>query len=103
MVTLVEKIVSLENEADSIVAAAHDKARELEKAAMAEVDAYRRKLSDEMEAKISSFQKDMEAKHKASAAEAEQELARAIGTVDRIADTTLREQINRIVNRFSEL
>ncbi len=103
MVTLVEKIVSLENEADSIVAAAHDKARELEKSATADVEAYRRKLSEDMEAKISSFQIEMEAKHKASAAEAEEELARALGAVDQVAGSLVREQIDRIVNRFSEL
>jgi hypothetical protein len=103
MVTLVEKIVSLENEADSIVAAAHDKARELEKSAIADVEAYRRKLSEDMEAKISSFQIEMEAKHKASAAEAEEELVRALGAIDQIADDVLGKQIARIVNKFSEI
>jgi hypothetical protein len=100
MVTLVEKIVSLENEADSIVAAAHDKARELEKSAMADVEAYRRKLSEDMEAKISSFQIEMEAKHKASTAEAEEELVRALGAVDRVAGSLVREQIDRITQAF---
>lgn len=103
MVTLVEKIVSLESEADSIIAAAHDNAHELEKSAMADVEAYRRKLSGDAEAKVSSFQKEMEVKHKASAVEAEEELVRALGAVDQIAGTIVREQIDRIINRFAEL
>jgi len=103
MVTLVEKIVSLENEADSIVAAARDEAHELEKSAMTDAEAYRRKLSEDMEAKVSSFQKEMEAKHKASVMEAEEELVRALGAVDQIADPVLKEQIDRIVGRFSEI
>lgn len=102
MVTLVEKIVSLENDADSIVAAAHGKANELEKSAMADIEAYRRKLSEDMEAKILSFQKEMEAKHKVSVIEAEEELVRALGAVDRIENHLLKEQIDRIVGRFSE-
>jgi F0F1-type ATP synthase membrane subunit b/b' len=102
MITLVEKIVSLENEADSIVANARTEAHELEKSATADIEAYRRKLSEDTEEKVSLFQKQMEAKHKASVVEAEEELVRALGAVDQIADDILREQTDRIVNKFSE-
>ena len=102
MITLVEKIVSLENEADSVVAEAHTEAHELEKSAAADIEAYRRKLSKDTEEKVSLFQKQMEEKHKASVVEAEQELVRALGAVDQVADDVLREQIDRIVNKFSE-
>ena len=102
MITLVEKIVSLENEADSIVAEAHAEAHELEKSAAADIEAYRRKLSEDTEEKVSLFQKQMEEKHKASVVEAEAELVRALGAVDQIADDVLRKQIDRIVNKFSE-
>jgi hypothetical protein len=102
MSSLVEKIVSLENEADSIVAAAHAEAQELEKSAAADIEAYRRKLSEDTEAKVSLFQKQMEEKHKASVVEAEEELVRALGAVGQIADDILKEQIDRIINKFSE-
>jgi F0F1-type ATP synthase membrane subunit b/b' len=103
MVTLVEKIVSLESEANSIIAAAHDKAHELEKSAMADAEAYRRKLSVDTDEKVSLFQKQMEEKHTAAVAEAEAELVRALGAVDQITDDVLRKQIDRIVNKFSEI
>jgi len=103
MVTLVEKIVSLENEADSIVAAARAEASDLEKSAAADIEAYRRKLSADTDEKVSLFQKQMEEKHKASVVEAEAELVRALGAVDQIADDVLRKQIDRIVNKFSEI
>jgi vacuolar-type H+-ATPase subunit H len=103
MDTLVEEIVSLENEADSIVAAARHEAHELEKSVMADVETYRRKLSEDMETKVSSFQKEVDTKHKAAVIEAEAELVRALGAVDRIADHILKKQIDRIVGRFSEI
>jgi F0F1-type ATP synthase membrane subunit b/b' len=102
MITLVEKIVSLENEADLIVAEAHAGAHELEKSAAADIEAYRRKLSEDTEEKVSLFQKQMEAKHKVSVVEAEEELVRALGAVDQVADDVLKEQIDRIVNKFCE-
>jgi F0F1-type ATP synthase membrane subunit b/b' len=103
MNTLVENIVSLENEADSVVTKARVEAQELEKSAAADIEAYRRKLSEDMEAKVSAFQKQMEEKHKASVVAAEAELVRSLGAVDRIADDVLRKQIDRIVNKFSEI
>jgi F0F1-type ATP synthase membrane subunit b/b' len=103
MVTLVENIVSLENEADSIVDSARKEAQELEKSAMADAETYRRKLSVDTDEKISLFRKEMEEKHKASVVEAEAELVRALGAVDQIAEDVLRKQIDRIVNKFSEI
>jgi hypothetical protein len=102
MDTLVEKIVSLENEADSIIAGARAEAQKLEKSVSADIEAYRRKLSEDTEAKVSLFQKQMEERHKVSVVEAEGELVRSLGAVDQIADNVLREQIDRIVNKFCE-
>ena len=102
MNTLVENIVSLENEADSIVAKANVEAHELEKSAAADIEAYRRKLSKDTAEKVSLFQKQMEAKHRVSVVEAEEELVRALGAVDQIADDVLNKQIDRVVNKFSE-
>jgi F0F1-type ATP synthase membrane subunit b/b' len=103
MNTLVENIVSLENEADSIIAGARAEAQELEKSAAADIEAYRRKLSEDTETKVSLFQKQMEEKYKASVVEAEGELVRSLSAVDQIADDVLKKQIDRIVNKFSEI
>jgi hypothetical protein len=99
---LVENIVSLENEADSIVAQARAEAKEIEQSAVAEVEAYRRQLAEETEQKISAFQGETEEKHKNSIAEAEKELAQVLDAVGQISGNVLREQIDRIITRFSE-
>ena len=99
---LVENIVSLENEADSIVAQARAEAKELEQSAIAEVEAYRRQLAEETDQKISAFQGETEERHKHSIAEAEKELAQVLDAVGQISGSVLREQIDRIITRFSE-
>jgi len=99
---LVENIVSLENEADSIVAQARVEVKEIEQSAIVEVEAYRRQLAEETEQKISAFQRETEEKHNYSIAEAEKELAQALDAVDQISGSVLREQIDRVITRFSE-
>jgi hypothetical protein len=99
---LVENIVSLENEADSIVAQARTEAKEIEQSVAAEVEVYRRQLAEETEQKVSVFQRETEEKHKHSIAEAEKELAQVLDAVGQISGSVLREQIDRIITRFSE-
>ena len=99
---LVENIVSLENEADSIVAQARVEAKEIEQSAIVELEAYRRQLAEETEEKVSTFQRETGERHKHSIAEAEKELAQALDAVDQISGSVLREQMDRVITRFSE-
>ena len=95
MAALVEDVVSLEKEADAIVAQARAEAKELEKLAIAEAEAYRRKLAEETDQKVLAFQKEMEEKHQRSVAETEKDLAQALNAIDQIADDALKEQIEQ--------
>ena len=103
MAALVEDVVSLEKEADAIVAQTRAEAKELEKLTIAEAEAYRRRLAEETDQKVLAFQKEMEEKHKGSVAETERDLGRALNAIDQIAGDVLKEQIYRIVAKFGEL
>ncbi len=103
MAALVETIVSLENEANAMLAQARSEAREIEESGVAEAEAYRRRLAEETDQKVLAFQREMEERHKGAVAEMEKELAQALDNMDRIPDETMKEQIYRIVTRFSEL
>jgi hypothetical protein len=102
MAALVEDVVSLEKEADAVVAQARTEAKELEKLAVAEAEAYRRKLAEETDQKILIFQKEMEEKYQGSVAEMERDLARALNAIDQISEDALKEQIEKIVIKFGE-
>ena len=103
MANLVEDVLSLEKEADVIVAQARAEAKELEQLAISEAEAYRRKLAEETDQKVLAFQKEMEGKHKSSVAETERDLVRALNAIDQIADGRLKEEIEKIVTQFREL
>ncbi len=103
MATLVEDVLSLEKEADVIVAQAYAETKELEKLAIAEAEAYRRRLAEETDQKVLAFQREMEEKHKGSVAETEKELVQALRSIDQLADGRLKEQIEKIVTKFREL
>ena len=103
MATLVEDVLSLEKEADVIVAQAYAEAKELERLATAEAEAYRRRLAEETDQKVLAFQNEMEEKHKGSVAETERDLVRALNAIDQISDGRLKEEIEKIVTKFREL
>ena len=102
MAALVENIVSLEKEADMIVAQASAEAKEMEKSAISEAEIYRRGLAEETEKKVIAFQKEMEAKHQHSVAETRKDLDQALKAIDQIAGDPLKQQIDKILTRFSE-
>jgi hypothetical protein len=100
---LVENILSLENEADSVVAQARAEAKEMEKAAVLEAEAYRRKLSEETDQKVLAFQREMEDRHNRSVAEVEEELDQALNAIDQITGDALKQQIEKIVTKYGEM
>ena len=100
MIALVEKIVSLENEAESIVAQAHEEAKRLEKASEEEIASYRRKLAEEIEQRIAAFSGEREKMHQKAMTEAEGELKAALDAVDQIPPGILRDKVEWIMSRL---
>ena len=100
MVTLVKDIVSLETEADGVVAQARAEAKEIEKSAIVEAEAYRQRLAEEADKRVIAFQKEMEEKHQRSVAENEKDLVQALKAIDQIAGGALKQQIAKIVTKF---
>jgi DNA-binding ferritin-like protein len=103
MAALVENIVALEKEADSIVERSRAEGKTMEKNAAEEVEAYRRKMAEETDQKISAYHQEMEKNHGRLIAQAEGELNQALQALDQIGADALKNQILRIVTRFSEL
>jgi vacuolar-type H+-ATPase subunit E/Vma4 len=100
MIALVEKIVSLENEAESIVARAHEEAKRLEKDSEEETASYRRKLADEMEQRIAAFSSEREKMHQTAMTGAEGELKAALDAVDQIPPNILQDKVELIMSRL---
>lgn len=100
MLTLVEDVVKLENEAESIIAHAHAEAEQLGKTYEEEIVAYHKKTTEGMNEKIAEFQKNIEETHKAALYEAERELKESLDALDHIPEDVLYAQVERIVVRL---
>ncbi len=101
--SLVESIVSLEKEANAIVKNASAEAKAIEKSAVEEMEVYRQRLAEEISKKVIDFQVEMEEKYKVAVAETEKDLRRTLSDIDQIDSEVLKEQIEKIVAKFSEL
>jgi hypothetical protein len=103
MAMLVKEIVDLEAEAESILAEARAEEQNLEKSVDKEIATYRERLAEELNRKLSAFQKETAERHTSLTAQAESELKEALNDLDNIPGETLRRQVERIVARFRGL
>ena len=89
MASLIENILSIENQANEIVAKAHAESKALEKGALAEIQRVRQEIDAQTEQRIEAFRKDAEQKHQATLAaekeEAARRLAGSIGWIPRLS------------------
>lgn len=102
METLVDKVLSLEKEADAILAKAGMDAEEIARKAEADASAYRQKMAEEMSRRLTVFRKQAEEKHAQALAEAEAELRAGLEALDRLPALAIEKAVNRIVSRFRE-
>ena len=100
MATLVKDIVSLEKEAESIIACAREEAKQLEEVCGEEIVAYRENMTEETNQRISQFRKEAEETFKVAMDEAERELSTALYDLEHIPDNLIQTQVARIVSRL---
>ncbi len=100
---LIKDVVSLENEAESIVMQAHAEAEQLERTAEEEIASYRGKLTEQAHQRIAEFQKNAEEAYGNALAEAEGELQAVLSALDRIPHDNLRKKVELIVSRCKNL
>ena len=100
MLTLVEDVVNLENEAESIIAHAHAEAEQLGKTYEEEIVSYHKKMTEEMSGKVAEFQRKAEEKHEAALAEADRELRASLDALDHVPENVLQAQAERIAVRL---
>ena len=102
MATLVDDIVALEREADSIIAQAHAEAKQLEEAAHSEIAAFRQAIARQVEERVAVFRGETEKRHRKAVEEAESVLALSLKAIDETPEEVLKKQVDRIIARFCE-
>lgn len=102
MASLIENVVSLEQEADAVVAAAHAEAKEIEKRSVEELAARRAAIETDAAARVEAFRQAAEARYAGELAEAEREFEAASSALRRLDAKAVERQADRVVARFGE-
>jgi len=102
MASLIENILSLEKQADEIVANTRTEAKAEEKKAADEIEAIRQQVEADVDARIAAFRQEAEAQHQQDVLDAERAATGALAALDNIDDGVIKTQVDRIVNRFRE-
>ena len=103
MASVIEGVLSIEKQADEIVAAARQQALEVELQAKEAVARRRAELEGETAARIAALRREAEAKHRVELEQAEAELREALAALDRLDGRVLDSQAAAVVARFREL
>lgn len=102
METLVETILSLEKEADSLLEEARGRAKEIEEAAKADLVSYQQEMAREVEARVAAYRREAEEKNQAALAQVEAELQSSLEALDRLDESAVQRQVERIVARVRQ-
>jgi F0F1-type ATP synthase membrane subunit b/b' len=103
MAKLVDDIVSLEKEAESLLAHAHAEAKNIEENVQAELNTFRQALTQEVDKKIEAHREKLEANLGRATVDAEKELNAELHKIDNMGEAALKQQVDRIISRFSEM
>lgn len=103
MNSLIDNILSLEGEANSVLDRARAQAKEIEKDAEVQVAAIQEEVRTAAEQRIAQYRAEAEKKHQADLVQARAGHERALKSIEQISESAVAAQVQRVVARFREL
>ncbi|MCC6694633.1 MAG: hypothetical protein IT365_03280 [Candidatus Hydrogenedentes bacterium] len=103
MSTLIENILSLEQEASAMVAKAHEEALALAQQAEEQIQAHRAAVAEETGRRIEAYRSQTQVRHEEEVVEANERYAKAAESIEQVPQAALRKQIELIANTFRGL
>lgn len=101
MTSLVENIISLENEAEDIIEKARAGSKEIIRSVDDEIARYRDHLTGELETRLAHFRTEAEKKFEEIVADTSKEHERHLRSVRELPDSFAALQIERVLDRFN--
>lgn len=101
MASIVDNIISLENEADDIIEKARAGAKDLARSVDDEIAQYRNKLTGELETRLALFDEEVKKRFESTITEASEEHARRLHKVKDLPESFTTIQLERIIDRFN--
>ena len=103
MSTLIENILSLEQEASATVAKANEEAAAVAKQVEDQIQAHRAAVSEETGRRINEYRVQAQVRHEQEVAQANEHYSKAAAAIEQVPQATLRKQIDFIANTFRGL
>ncbi|NLW34758.1 hypothetical protein [Syntrophorhabdus aromaticivorans] len=100
--SLVDNIVALEREADALIEESRLEAKRIKLAAETDLARFRDELARDRDDRLANLKKEFDRKYQEGLRAEEDKLADGLNAIDQIPDTLVRQQIERILNRFRE-
>ena len=96
MASLIEDVLSIESQANEIIAKAQSDAKALEKSAHVQIEQAAREIEARTAQRVEAYRRDAEQKHLAALAAEKEESARRLSALDRL-DARLVEKLSGLV------
>lgn len=102
MASLIEDVLSIENQANEIVAKAHAESKNLEKTALTEIERVRQEIDAQTAQRVEAFRADALKRNQEALAAEKQEAARHIASLDRLDAGLVQKLSGMVVTKFRE-
>ncbi|MCX5768932.1 MAG: hypothetical protein NTZ09_01465 [Candidatus Hydrogenedentes bacterium] len=96
MVSLIEDVLSIESQANQILAKAQSDAKAVEKSALTEIERAARDIDERVAQRVETYRRDAELKHQAAIAAEKEGSAARLASLDRL-DAGLADKLSGLV------
>ena len=103
MESLVQNIMSLENQANDLLEKARADAGDREKSAADKIAEIQQEIAAQVESRVAEFRASAEQQHQEDVAQAQVESQRALAAVDQIGQEVIARHVDSVVARYLEL
>jgi len=103
MESLIDRLLSVENEAGAIIEKARVEAKEVEKQAKSDIAAVQKEVAATVEEKFAGFREQALSKHEKDVADQEAEARKTLEAISHVPADLISKQAEKIAARFREI
>ena len=103
MKSLIDDILSLEGQANTVLEDARAKVKDIEKGADAQIASIQEQVRTATDQRIAQYRAEVEKKHQEDLAQARVEQERALKAIEQVPEASVAAQVRRVVARFREI
>lgn len=103
MNSLIDKLVSVESDANALIEQAKNEAKTIEKRVKDDIEAIQRELDAGLEQKIAAFRVEAQKRYEGEAQLQAEKARQMLAELDKIPASSVAAQVEKLVTRFREI